>query len=187
MFRPGVRRSPEILPEIVISSFSKLRLTSIVAHFPASQVPDGLRGWLASTMHLVDAATRMQLVSAGQVAACVPFCSRTNKKKQKMTLYKAEDAPRRRLEAHPRTHQCAPTRSPVGQRRPLLSPCSWKVSYVQCSRHSLGPHDRDGYDNMLKRGWSAPRSNGRGTRSLIDTPSTPLALQYLLNDSHTDV
>ena len=36
-------------------------------------------------MHLVDVATRMQLASTGQVAACVPF---QYKKKQKMTLYK---------------------------------------------------------------------------------------------------
>ena len=31
-----------------------------------------------------------------------------------------------------------------------------------------------------------PRSNGRVILSLIDTPCAPLALQYLLNDSHTD-
>ena len=45
-------------------------------------------------MHLVDVATRMQLASTGQVAAswaaCVPFLYRN---KQKMTIYKGEDAP----------------------------------------------------------------------------------------------
>ena len=40
-------------------------------------------------MHLVDVATRMQLASTGQVTACVPFLYQ---KKQKMTLYKGEDA-----------------------------------------------------------------------------------------------
>ena len=41
-------------------------------------------------MHLVDAATRMQLASTGQVAACVPFLYQKNK--QKMTLYKGDAA-----------------------------------------------------------------------------------------------
>ena len=78
-----------MFPEIVISAVSKLRLTSIFAPFPASQVPEGLSASLARVMHLVDVATRMQLAATGQVAACVPFLY---KKKQKMTLYKGEDA-----------------------------------------------------------------------------------------------
>ena len=73
--KSGIRRSPEMFPEIVISAFSKLRLTSIFAPFPASQVPEGLgrSPKLASTMHLVDVATSMQLKSTGQGATCVPF------------------------------------------------------------------------------------------------------------------
>ena len=85
----AVRRLREIFAEIDISSFSNLRLTSIFAPFPASQVPEGLSASLARVMHLVDAATRMQLAATGQVAACVPF---EYKKKQKMTLYKGEAA-----------------------------------------------------------------------------------------------
>ena len=41
-------------------------------------------------MHLVDAATRMQLASTGSGAAAVPFVYKKNK--QKMTLYKGEAA-----------------------------------------------------------------------------------------------
>ena len=59
---PVVRRSREIFAEIDISLFSNLRLTSMVAHSRH-----------AGVMHLVDAATRMQLAATGQVAACVPF------------------------------------------------------------------------------------------------------------------
>ena len=51
---------------IAISIFSKLRLTSIVAHFPALQVPDGLSARIAPAMHLVDAATGW----------CLEFCDR---------------------------------------------------------------------------------------------------------------
>ena len=53
------------------------------------QAPTGLSSVLASTLHLVDVAARMQLTAAGQVAAIVPFA--TNRR-VKMTLYKGDAA-----------------------------------------------------------------------------------------------
>ena len=53
------------------------------------QAPTGLSSVLASTLHLVDVAARMQLTAVGQVAAIVPFVFQ---QKQKMTLYKGEAA-----------------------------------------------------------------------------------------------
>tara|TARA_B110001452_G_scaffold60840_1_gene47490 strand:+ start:126 stop:560 length:435 start_codon:yes stop_codon:yes gene_type:complete len=44
---------------------------------------------LASTFHLIEAATRMHLASMGQMATCVLF---EYKKKTKMTLYKGDAA-----------------------------------------------------------------------------------------------
>ena len=56
---------------------------------PYSQVPNGLSRRLAHEFHLVDVATRMQLIPMDKAAHCVPFSSRTG---IKMTLYKGPDA-----------------------------------------------------------------------------------------------
>jgi hypothetical protein len=47
----------------------------------------GLSASLAHTFHTVEMAARMQLMAQGQVAACVPFAT---KSRIKMTLYKGE-------------------------------------------------------------------------------------------------
>ena len=53
-----------------------------------------------------------------------------------------------------------------------------RASGPRCGR--VAPH-------CMRKAVSTPRSNGRGgILSLIDTLCAPHALQYLLNDSHSD-
>ena len=51
-----------------------------------------------------------------------------------------------------------------------------RASDPRCGRVAL---------QCMRKAVSNPRSNGHGL-SLIDTLCAPLALQYLLNDSHSD-
>jgi hypothetical protein len=76
-------RSLSNLLESLIPSF-------VFSHLPCRscwQVPVGLSASLAHTFHTVEMAARMQLMAQGQVAACVPFAT---KSRIKMTLYKGE-------------------------------------------------------------------------------------------------
>ena len=50
--------------------FANLHYPSIPA---TSQAPDGLSRKLASTLHLIDALTGMQLTASGQPASCMPL------------------------------------------------------------------------------------------------------------------
>ena len=59
--------------------------------------------------------------------------------------------------------------------RPRRSP---SASGPRCGR--VAPH-------CMRKAVLTPRSNGHGILSLIDTLCAPLAFQYLLNDSHSDV